>query len=301
MYKNLNPAVASGTGLTFDTRPRRSAAERSKTVTMVLLIIAALVFVVGSGIVYLLYTEIARVQLEVINLQAQAGTSAQITKRYNTTLLGYNDTVSQLQFLENSEPVQQYVPTLLQQLQTLAQATHLDVISVKPGELSSLTAKPATTASIPPPSTGSTSDSAPTQTTKKAAPPPYDIQPITLTVSGTYPEVMSFIYQMPHFPKILCLKGVQFTPKPNGPAVPGAAPTEPSLSAVLQIDAYVFDPSADVSTSVSATPALGTISAEHASVDEVENDANGSKSSSGQPTVPSAGYDAPVQIPGQTK
>jgi Tfp pilus assembly protein PilO len=246
MLKDLNQASPAIGALSFAAKPIPTAQQRSKSIMTILLLIAVVVFAIGAGIGYLLLSQIGEAQNKVLNLQAQEGTSLQIAKRYQTTLQSYDDTSSKLQFLETSVAPNQYIPTLLQQLQTLAQTTHLQVISIKPGPLASSVKKPAVVAVPAPTSAGAQATG--TGPTKTPAAPPYDTQPFQLTVNGTFPQIMSFIYALPHFPKIMTLKTMTLSPKG---ATGAAAKTivQPTLNATLAIDAYVFDSNAQTAAS----------------------------------------------------
>jgi Tfp pilus assembly protein PilO len=298
MYKNLSASVAASNGTPFIIRPGQTALDRSKQMSMALLGTFGLIFAVGAGLAYLLFSQISRSETDVMNLQAQAGSSAQITKRYESTMQSYNDTVGKLSFLEASVAANQYVPTLLQQLQTLAQAAHLQVTSFKPGPLASTTVKPAT--ANPAPAAGASGAAANPAKPAKVAAPPYDTLPVQLTVTGTFREVMTFIYSLPRFPKILCLTGVSLTPA-SGPAPTGKlVSTEPNLTASLKINAYIFGPSNSAVAATPAAPALGSFSAAHSSINDIEGQINAAKPVDGAP-VASANGPAAASTPGPSK
>jgi Tfp pilus assembly protein PilO len=261
MFKNLNQAVPAANGLPFIVKPRPTFDQRSKNVTTALLSVAGVVFAVGAGLGYLLFSQIAIARNSVVNLQAQAGSSSQIARRYQSTLADYNTTTSQIAFLEGPIPQNQYVPTLLQQLQVLAQTTGLQVMSVKPGPLASLTQKAAAPVAAAVPASGDATAGAASASNAKAVAPPYDTLPVQLTVTGTYRQIMQFIYGLPRFPKILCLKSLNLSPKGLSAGSMGTgAVAEPALNAVFSIDAYVFAPPT-TDTDGSATTGLASAAA----------------------------------------
>jgi hypothetical protein len=264
MFKNLNQTAVAANGLPFIAKPRLSINERSKTITTTLLGIAGAVFVIGAGIAYLLLNQISVAQTRVINLQAQAGSSAQIAHRYHSTVDDYNTTTAQLAFLEPPSDQNKYVPTLLQQLQVLAQTTGLQVLSVQPGAIEAPAAKAASgTSSAAVPGTSSATPAASaapaasTTSTKAAAAPSYQTLPVALQVSGTYRQIMKFVYALPKFPKILCLKRISLAPGGSQGAAPGkSTSSEPVLAASLSLEAYVFPVSASGGTATLAPNVL---------------------------------------------
>ncbi len=244
MFKNLNQAIPAGGAIPLAAKPRPTAEQRAKVVTQALLGTGVIILTICGGIAYVLNSEMVRSQAQIAGLVSQEQNSTQITGRYQTTLQSYDDAATQLQSLESTLPQSQYIPTLLQQLQTLAQSTNLEVVSIKPGPLASDAPKAAAP-------TTPTDPSAPVVV--KPAAPAYQTQSIQISVSGTYRQVMTFIYSLPNFPKILSLQGLTFTPRGSDPsAAPGAAAAEPTLDATLLINAYVFDPSTSAAAPQSA-------------------------------------------------
>jgi hypothetical protein len=61
---------------------------------------------------------------------------------------------------------------------------------------------------------------------------------IDLTVDGSYAHIMQFIYDLPHFPKILSVQGLSLHPAQGK-----------KIDARMTVTAYVFDPSQDVTIS----------------------------------------------------
>jgi Tfp pilus assembly protein PilO len=291
MFKNLNEASPTQNVLPSVIGGRPSAIQRAKSVTTTLFAVAGIVFAIGGGIAYLMYSQICQAQSRVADLQGQEGSSAQITKRYQTTLDNFNDTRSQLQYLEASVSQRQFVPTLVQQLETLAQKTNLQVTSIKPGPLASLAFKPA------PPVQSATLGIAPA----KPAAPPYDTQPVVLEISGNYRQIMTFIYDLPHFPKILCLRGVTLSPKGMAPQAANGTIPEPVLSANLSIDTYVFDPGAAVTPTAPGLTAPGSFTTARSAVDDVNNSITGQKTASDAPGSPAANAFSPATAPGSAK
>ena len=93
---------------------------------------AGLILLGGGGLILGLNSQITSLQTVAQQKEAEVGSSEQIAKRYQTTLDSYNETQSRIKFLEASVSPKSYVPTLLGQLQSLAAATHLTVMAVRP-------------------------------------------------------------------------------------------------------------------------------------------------------------------------
>jgi Tfp pilus assembly protein PilO len=291
MFKNLSQAVLAGGGRPLATPIRRTGNQRSRAVIQMLCGIAGLVLLIGAGICYLLMTSINHSEVRVANLQAEAGSSKQVTMRFASTQANYDDTASQLSFLESSVSQNQFVPTLLQQLQTLAESTNLQVQSVKPGILASMQAKPTASpaASAPASTAPAASNTGPQLIAVKQSPPAYDTQPISLQVNGTYPEIMAFIYDLPKFPKILSLQSIALHPAAGPATAKKDASIVPVVQATLLINAYVFDASSNTAAPVAATPAPGTITAARNAESDAIGQASGARSQtpdeSDSPTV----------------
>ena len=261
MSKNLN----FKSSVTLIAKEGTSPIERARQFTKALALLAVAVLVVGGSGIFLLSTRIQNANKEAARREAEAGSSQQIASRYQTTLDTYDETAGQLQFLEASVTQKEFVPTLLQQLQGLGESTQLTVTSVRPGPIVSATPTPPAT-----PRLEGGSDSAPA---KKAAPLPYDIQPIAISATGTYPQLMRFVYSLPRFPKILSLQSVTLHPgaadKTDGVK---AAKDATSITADIVLNAYVFN--ADAAPGPDA-PKMGSISDLRRSQDDVVTQAAG--------------------------
>src|SRR5436305_10508641 len=108
-----------------------SGGNSIKQLVQVLIITAVAILLVGGALIGLLNAQVAKLQLEADNRQAQVGSSEQVAQRYDMTRRSYDDTIDHLKYLETSVTSTTYVPTMLQQIQTLAQTTHLQVTSIR--------------------------------------------------------------------------------------------------------------------------------------------------------------------------
>jgi Tfp pilus assembly protein PilO len=212
-----------------------SSIKRMKQLTYALLTVAILVLVAGGAGAYLVNAQCVSAQAVVDQKERIVDDNQEIAARYQDTLNNYNSTSTKLSFLEGAVSQNTYVPTLVQQIQHLATSTKLTVATIRPG---SIVAPPAAPAPVP----GSTPAAAP------APPVPYSTMTITLDVAGTYPQIMSFVYSLPKFPKIVSVQSITLHP-----GAPGNG--EPSLTAEISLSAYVFDQDATTDTTKSASSA----------------------------------------------
>ena len=198
-------------------------AVMNKRMTIGLIVIATIVLLIGGVGVYFLQTKQNQADKVVADKEALVGTNEQVAKRYDTTLASYNSTVDELKYVEPTMSKDSYVATLIQQLQRETAADHLTLTSVRPGPIDDDTAAAAT----------------PGDSSAKTAPPAYDETNVDLTVSGTYTQVMTFVYHMTKFPKIVSVQSVSFSPQGGGAPPDGIAKT-PLLTANISLFAYIF-------------------------------------------------------------
>jgi Tfp pilus assembly protein PilO len=200
-----------------------------------MLLFAIVILLLGAGGLYILHGQIGDARQKEAAKVAEVGSNKQIASRYQTALSSFKDTQSKLQYLEASVPVKSYVPTLLQQLQSLAKSTNLVMSQVRPGTITQAMANAPT----PPGSASSSSSDSSAPAPPKQIPLSYSTMSVNLEVDGTYTEVMKFLYDLPKFPKILDVQSVALHPGQ------GAG----QLSATVQLIGYVFDPAKDVQLS----------------------------------------------------
>jgi Tfp pilus assembly protein PilO len=165
--------------------------------------------------------------------------SQQIASRLADAEAEFRSTAEQLGTLEKAVSTRAYVPTLLGQLEDLAAQTHLQVITVRPDEnpVTPPTAKKPEEGADSSKEGGDASAGGKSGTAgQKAEPPkPYTSLPINIQVAGKYWDVMSFLYKVTTFPKILAVGSV--TVEPSAPA---ETPGSPKLLAKLKVTAFIF-------------------------------------------------------------
>lgn len=223
-------------------RNLRSSVTQAKRQTTILIGIAALLLLVGGVSIYVLEVRQARADADVARKQSEVGTSEEIARRYQGTLDNYNAAMEQLKFVEPSMTQDAYVPTLIQQLTRMAAMDHLKLTSVRPG----------TPADPPPPAKPANSGSGgDASDAKKDAPSPYKLMPVSIGLEGTYAQIMTYVFHLTKFPKIVMLQGMTLSPK-TANALPGEGGKEQLVVADIGLQAYLFD---DASDAAPADPA----------------------------------------------
>jgi Tfp pilus assembly protein PilO len=225
-----------------------------KRITQALVGVAALVFVVGGGLVFWINAHIHALQVAADDKYAIVSSSQQVTKQFQTTQAAFDETRTRIQFLEQSVTQRSYVPTLLKQIQALAHDTQLTVTAVRPAVTVAPPAPvkavtpPAGGAAPPPPDPGSPAAPA---AKAKVVPTDYDTLGVDLQISGSYANTTAFLYKLTKFPKIISVSGLQIHP---GSTPKGADPkASPVVVASLHLQAYMFhDDAASVTPDAAA-------------------------------------------------
>ncbi len=255
MLKSPSLATDMGPGsVSMATGANASTDVVSKRLTQSMAGIAAILLVVAGGVLYLLNNSIQSATKEEADKAAQVGSAQQVAEKYQATLTDYNATCSQLQFVEKSIAPNAYIPTLVPQIEHLAQSYDLNVSAIRPGPVS---AAPAPAASTDP--------SAP-------AAPPYQTMSLGLTLSGSYTQIMKFMYSLTKFPKIITVKSLSLSPAGSAPTVNGKPQT--NLSANIAMAAYVFvpDPNDALPVATTTPPAPDSFSEVHKQQQDLLND-----------------------------
>ena len=221
----------------------RNVNTPTKKLMMILMGGAGMVLLGGGGLIVGLNSKVTSLQTFAQQKEGEVGSSEQIARRYQTTLDAYTQTQSRIKFLEASVSAKSYVPTLLGQLQSLAAATHLTVMAVRPA---------APPPPAPPAARPAGGDPNAANTDKKPAPPPpYDTINIDVDVTGTYADTATFLYSLTRFPKILSVTSAQMHP---GAVPAGASPyASPTVMTNLKMVAFVFHDDGTDTPSVPAT------------------------------------------------
>jgi Tfp pilus assembly protein PilO len=114
-----------------------------------------------------------------------------------------------------------YLPTLLKQIQKLADDTKVKLRQVNPGSVKAKT-------NVPPPAAPSAKDkdasgSAPAAPAKPAAPAEEKVG-VSLQLEGTFAQLMTFLEGLKSFPKVIEVESVQLQPDSSKDDAVGASP-----------------------------------------------------------------------------
>lgn len=165
-------------------------------------------------------TEMAEVQKQVDAKRAEVASGERIASRLKRVEDEYATTAGQIKYLETSVTANEYVPTLLRQMEQLAKSVNLKVNSVRP------TMEPA-----PPPITD------PEARKKAPPPPPYDKIHIDMDIAGSYWSTAKLLYRLTEFPKIMSVETVQLTPQGDAGKTSAASP---NLGVRLRLTGFIF-------------------------------------------------------------
>ncbi|MES2461950.1 MAG: hypothetical protein V4671_15305 [Armatimonadota bacterium] len=218
----------------------------SKPTIIVLGALTGVVLAGGVGLYLWQSAEMVEVQKQVDAKRAEVASGEKIAGRLKRVEEEYATTAGQIKFLETSVTANEYVPTLLRQMEQLAHSVSLKVNSVRP------TMEPA-----PPPPTD------PEARKKAPPPPPYDKIHIDMDIAGSYWSTAKLLYRLTEFPKIMAVESVQITPQGDKTA----SSTSPSLGVRLRLTGFIFpnDGKTTLPVPVNAAAATGPASAASAS------------------------------------
>jgi Tfp pilus assembly protein PilO len=205
----------------------------SKRTIISFAIAAGVLFCVAGFAYYMCAQKLGIVDADLIAKQKQVDDSTQTAKRLTVVQSEYLDAQNEISFLETSVSSQEYVPTLLKQLESLGKSLDLRVDSVRP-----MLAVPA-----PPPPIKKTADGSdaaagsgqPGAQVEAPKPKPYDELTIDVELEGSYWNARNFISRLTQFPKIMAVKEVQLSPSQIG-----EYRGSPKLLVRLRLTAFVF-------------------------------------------------------------
>ena len=154
------------------------------------------------------------------NKTQQVNDSTMVANQLDATEAEFQQVQGRIGRLESAVSENDYVPTLLRQIERLAKENDLRVDSQE----QSFEAAPE-----PP---------ADPEARKKFVAQPYDKEFITLKVQGRYWSLARFLYRLTEFPKILSVEKLEFHPQQDGE--PGKSPL---LDITINLTGYLFKPS----------------------------------------------------------
>ena len=213
----------------------------SKCVTI--LVIVAVVILFGCALIYVGAAGKLKSAVNEMDAKAkQVNESRQIAQELEQSKLQYLDARSQVRYLEASVSTQEYVPTLLKQIERLGKSVDLKVVAVRPVPIVAKPAMHRSLASGKQAAEGNVDAASQDQPdgkggkSKKQKPPPYDELKIGLEAEGRYMNVLDFLYKLTSFPKIIAVNEIELAPPGNRLQ----AFASPTLNIKLNVTAFVL-------------------------------------------------------------
>ncbi|MGQ9455210.1 MAG: type 4a pilus biogenesis protein PilO [Armatimonadota bacterium] len=213
----------------------------AKAVTVLIVISIVMLFV--TVLVYLALA--GRLKTAVSEMEAKAKRVEEnrtIANRLEAKKLEYFDARSQVRFLEASVSTQEFIPTLLKQIEQLGMSVKLSVLGVRPSQetkpdttkRSSSSSEKASEGNLESASESKSSSGGGTGSVRKSK--PYDELQIELQVEGHYMSLLEFLYRLTQFPKIVAVDSVEITPISNKDQTLGS----PRLNMKLRLTAFIL-------------------------------------------------------------
>lgn len=223
--------------------PAVSLKASSKGVTALIVIAALILF--GCVLTYLAAAgKVKAAVAELEQKQKKVEESRQIAQKLERSKLDYLDARSQVRYLESSVSTQDFVPTLLKQLEHLGRSVNLNVLGVRPQPApvavaprsisSGAKASEGNVQAASQPKSGAAANGGATGTSATQQPKPYEELKINLEVEGRYMNALDFLYKLTSFPKIIAVDSVEMSPQESLVA------TSPILTMKLTVTAFVL-------------------------------------------------------------
>ncbi|HVL39009.1 MAG TPA: type 4a pilus biogenesis protein PilO [Fimbriimonadaceae bacterium] len=193
---------------------------KQQTNPRIFMILAAVTFVLGSGVSFWQYRSMTAQAEEVESLQKLVQDEDKLRRQLKDSETKLVETSTKLSHLEKSVPQFAYIPTLLFELEATGRENGIEVLGVRP-----VIKQIAPTAQ---------KDGDSSQKRK-----PYEEMNIEVKGRGTYRSVMNFIKALQRFPKIVEARTVSMNPRQAESGKPG----ENVLEVSIELRAYLFKPS----------------------------------------------------------
>ena len=194
----------------------------SKKTTIILASVMGGTLAASAGLLAWQTGQIAQTETQVLAKQAQVADGEKISQRLQKVEFAYNGTQQQLKYLETSVNANEYVPTLLHQMEELAKSVNLKVAAVRP------TLEPAPKPPVDP------------EARKTFKTWPYDKIHVDMDISGTYWDVAKMLYKLTEFPKIMSVESVQVSPQTQGDPTKIVSGIAPNLNVKLKLTGFIF-------------------------------------------------------------
>nr|CAA9247400.1 hypothetical protein AVDCRST_MAG63-1733 [uncultured Armatimonadetes bacterium] len=189
----------------------------SKQMIIVLASVMGVLLVGGIGLYVWQSGEAAKLRAQVRAKEEQVASGEKTAGRLISLESRFAETNGQLRNLESSVNQGEYVPTLLSQMESLAESVNLQVGSVRP------TLEPA-----PAPPTDK-------EARKTFKPWPYDKIHIDMEVRGSYWNVAKLLFRLTEFPKIMAVESASVQSDPK--VVTGKSP---QLTVNVKLTGFIF-------------------------------------------------------------
>ena len=131
--------------------------------------------------------------------------------------------------VEAKLPAEKEVPSRLVQLERLTRSLGVSLDSIRPSQVQSSQPVPPPGAAVPPPGAVPAPAGGAPPAPGAAAVPAYQRFPITLTVVGTYEQIVKLATELNAFPRMIAIRNLAFGPKKI-----------PELSVNADIETYVL-------------------------------------------------------------
>ncbi len=176
------------------------------------------------GSTYLPFSFMQEVQREVAERQQQLERARQAPQQLRQLQQQYENAQRELRFLEQGVSQSAYIPTMLKQIEGLAQSLNLKIVAIRPQQ----NTQNNQTAQNP-----SNQQSSGNQPPAKKA---YEEQLIEINLQGKFWAMMSFLKQLDEFPKILAVQTLNAQAKVK----PEEENTNPDLDIRMTVKAFIF-------------------------------------------------------------
>ena len=114
--------------------------------------------------------------------------------------------------VEAKLPAEKEVPSLLVQLERLTRSLGVSLDSIRPSQVQSSQPVPPPGAAVPPPGAVPAPGGGAPPAPGAAAVPAYQRFPITLTVVGTYEQIVKLATELNAFPRMIAIRNLAFGP-----------------------------------------------------------------------------------------
>jgi len=197
----------------------------------------------GLGLIAYQRHSLAATHQKLTDLQHEVAAGDNIRNRLAASEEALRADQLSLRNLELALPTYAYVPTLLAQLENLAQTTGNQVQGVRPEPLKEEPKARLRRRKAPDPE-----NAEPESEAGKKPKGPYEMLPITIGLVGDYASVQDLIERLTHFPKILAVQQIEVKPHRDSSAATRVQGTRSLLDVKLRVNAFILDDGSTLAT-----------------------------------------------------